>query len=77
MAHLKRYLKGELLRSPRDQMVSMLVRNIDEDTSLDWDKNLLWTSAIPNLDRLKVFLQGQALVHALVDKGNLWPRGIR
>ncbi len=51
-----------------DVISYMLVNNMDKGTRLDWEKNLGRTSVVPSLDRVKSFLQGQALVYESVER---------
>ena len=53
-----------------DIIVHMLVNNMDKSTRLDWEKSLGRTSVVPNLDRVKSFLQGQALIYESVERTN-------
>lgn len=54
---------GRPIKSLLDILVYMLVNNVDKATRLDWEKNLGRTVLVPSLDRVKTFLQVQALIY--------------
>lgn len=51
-----------------DILVHMLVNNMDKVTRLDWKKSLGRTTIVPSLDRVKTFLQGQALIYESLER---------
>lgn len=59
---------GRPTKSLSDILVHMLDNNMDKITRLEWKKNLGRTTVVLTVDRVKTFLQGQALLYESIER---------